>query len=168
MIRWVVLIAAMTGVLLLEDSQAAHRIDGLLGIGVGKRILERGPFERFGSVGMRYGGQTWKVQTSAGYWMAPAHLERHSFYGSLQGGVQVEGKGGTYAQMMFGPALISQDDCRITGMFQFHLTGGLGIVDDNGTGVSLLWTHFSNAGIKQPNLGRDILTLRLIIPVFRR
>ena len=149
--------------LMLLSGCATAGLDATVGAGIGKDVLSHQPFERYGTLGVRY-GDVWKTQANAGYWLA-FNEQNSSLYTSLQGGLEVVGQGGTFAQFMFGPAYIGQDDSKLTGHFQFHMTGGVGVKNVDNYGISFLWTHFSNAGIEQPNLGRDLLTLQLIIPL---
>ena len=153
--------------LLVSSVAQAASLDALVGAGVGKNILaQHAPFERFGTLGIRYGG-AWKIQANGGYYLALAEGERSAWMGSLQTGLEVVGDGGTYGQLMFGPAYVSQDDSKLSGRFQFHLTGGVGVKNDDGYGIGVMWNHLSNAGIKQPNMGRDMITAQLTIPIWR-
>lgn len=152
------------GLLCATNAFAKSDLDAVLGVGIGKNVFGSAPFERYGMIGVRY-GNAWKVQLNSGYYVANALGEKSSFIGSLQGGLEVVGSGGAFAQFFFGPALISQDDAKLAGTFQFHLTGGVGVRNNDGYGIGISWQHFSNAGIQQPNLGRDLLTLQVTIPL---
>ena len=99
----------------------AEDLSGHVSVGMGKSVLDARTFERLGAIGVSY-GNTWRVQANGGYWFAPAAGERSSLYGSLQGGLEVVGDGGTFAGIMFGPAVIQADDSKLSGNFQFHLT----------------------------------------------
>lgn len=142
----------------------AAPIDLTVVAGIGKNVLGHQPFERYGALGVRW-GNAWKVQANGGYWLALADGEKAAAFTSLQGGLEVVGQGGTFAQLMFGPGVISHIDSKLGGHFQFHLVGGVGMKDSGGHGLSFLWTHFSNAGVVMPNNGRDLLTIQLIAPL---
>jgi hypothetical protein len=153
--------------LLLSVPSFAHEVstDAIVGAGIGKNVFGELPFERYGTIGLRYGDE-WKIQLNGGYYLDPAIMES-SFVCSLQGGIEVDGKSGVWTSFMFGPAyLFSPDDIKLSGHFQFHLTGGIGIKDSYDNRLGITWNHYSNAGFEQPNLGRDLLTLQLVIPLF--
>jgi len=152
--------------LLMLSGCATAGLDATVGAGIGKDVVGHKPFERYGTLGVRY-GDVWKTQLNGGHWLALADDQKSATFGSLQGGLEVVGSGGTFAQFMFGPALISESDSKLAGHFQFHMTGGVGVKSDGKYGLSFLWTHFSNAGIEQPNLGRDLLTIQIIVPILR-
>lgn len=160
-------IATLLTLMISASAQAASEADLMLGVGMGKSVLDQqGNFERLGTLGVRY-GSVWKIQANGGYWYAPALGDRSSLYGSLQGGVEVVGEGGMFAQVMFGPGIIQHPDDKLAGHFQFHLSTGAGIKSEQGYTLALVWNHLSNAGILQPNLGRDLLTLQVGIPLWR-
>ncbi len=56
----------------------------------------------------------------------------------------------------FGVVANSDTNPYVSSALTFSLSAGLQI----GTRWSLEWRHFSNAGLKQPNLGQDMLLLR--------
>lgn len=150
---------------LMIISYPASALDLLVGAGIGKDVLApHQPFERYGTLGLRY-GDVWKLQTNGGYYLTTAEGQRPSYYTSLQTGMEVVSLGGQFGSLMFGPAYLSQPDDHLSGHFQFHLTGGIGFKNTTNWGIGSYWTHFSNAGISQPNLGRDLLTGQLTIPI---
>jgi len=63
---------------------------------------------------------------------------------------------GIFSRLGFGPAWIHPVDDRLSTPFEFSIQGAAGLEQD-GWGVGIKYQHFSNAGIKQPNLGRDFL-----------
>jgi hypothetical protein len=145
----------------------AAELDATLGVGMGKSVLDKRAFERFGTLGVRYGGTSWKLQGNGGYWLALQPGEQSSVFGSVQGGVEVVGQSGTFAQVMFGPALVQNPDSKLAGHFQFHLAAGAGVKNSAGYGLAFIWNHLSNAGLVQPNMGRDLLTAQLLIPLYK-
>jgi hypothetical protein len=165
---WGAVAASVIVLLLAIGAQArAAGLDLAVTAGIGKGVFEGKPFERYGALGLRY-GDAWKVQANAGYWLALGDREASAYFGSLQGGLEVVGQGGLFAQLMFGPGYISQPDRKLGSRFQFHLTGAVGIRDSAGRGLALQWIHFSNAGIVQPNQGRDIFpSIQLTAPLSR-
>jgi hypothetical protein len=158
--------------LFLSSIANAASLDAMLGVGMGKSVLDKRAFERYATLGVRYGNE-WKVQANGGYWLALNEGESKSLYGSMQGGVEVVGDGGLFASIMFGPAIIQNPDAKLSGHFQFHLTPGVGVKSDSGYELFFTWHHFSNAGLAKdkngkmlPNFGRDLLTLQLAIPIY--
>lgn len=144
----------------------AAGFDAILGVGIGKDVIGSKPFERYGALGVQYGGMTWKVRANGGYWLALAEGEKASAFTSLQGGLEVVGQGGIFCSVFFGPAYISQpDDKRLSGHLQFHLDPGCGVRSAGGYSIMGRWTHFSNAGLKQPNGGRDMPGIAVQIPI---
>lgn len=143
---------------------ATARTDALVSAGIGKDVLAKQPFERMGSLGVQY-GDAWKVRANGGCWLATAPGQNSSGFGSLQGGLEVVGEGGTFAGLLFGPSFITRPDAKLSGRFQFHLSGGVGVKNRAGYGVGLKWEHFSNAGLILPNYGRDLWTAFLVIPI---
>ena len=163
----VAVVPAFAIVALVGGSARADSLDLAVTAGVGKGVIEHKPFERFGALGLRY-GDAWKAQVNGGYWLALGERESSAYFGSLQGGLEVVGNSGLFAQLMFGPAYISETDRKLGSRFQFHLSGAAGVRDSGGRGLSFQWVHFSNAGIVQPNLGRDLWTIQLLAPLSRQ
>lgn len=157
----------LLSLLLLASSALAADLDATVSIGMGKSVLNHKAFERVGSLGVKYGGSTWKLQANGGYWLALNEGEKASLFSSLQGGIEVVGKSGTFASVMFGPAWIQNPDSKLSGNFQFHPTFGFGIKNEGGYTLAFVWQHFSNAGIVLPNMGRDLLTLQAAFPLYR-
>lgn len=71
-----------------------------------------------------------------------------------------------YVQALIGPALITTPDVYLGGNFQFTEELGFGIKDRRGVGIGLSYKHFSSAGIENPNVGRDFMTLKVFVPGF--
>lgn len=150
------------GLVVVSTGCATDRTDALVSAGIGKDVIGPKAFERYGALGIQY-GDTWKVRANGGYWLSPGGVS--SGFGSLQGGVEVVGQGGAFAGILFGPAIISHHGGKLAGPFQFHLSGMAGMKNDAGYGVGMQWVHFSNAGIVQPNLGLDVWSAFMIIPL---
>lgn len=60
-----------------------------------------------------------------------------------------------------GPALISSPDNRLGSYLQCAHKFIVGFKDFRGASISFVYTHFSNAGLKRPNLGRDFLGIQV-------
>jgi hypothetical protein len=150
---------------LCSTAANAAGFDGVVAAGIGKGVFDHEPFERYAAVGVQYGG-VWKVRANGGYWLALGEGEKSAAFGSLQGGVEVEGKGGVFASIMVGPGLVSATDYKTSGRFQIHSSFAIGIVNDRGYKIAGQWVHFSDGGKTRPNHGRDIApSLVLIIPI---
>ncbi len=63
-----------------------------------------------------------------------------------------------------GPALISSPDSQLGSNLQVVHKLIVGFKDFRGAAISLVYTHFSNAGATKINKGRDFMGLQLQIP----
>ena len=61
------------------------------------------------------------------------------------------------ASTEWGLAAIGKTDLALSTYYQFTNLSQIAITDQNGHFVGAFYRHLSNAGIKQPNLGRDML-----------
>jgi len=152
--------------LLLSINSYAASLDIVPQVGIGKNVIAHEPFERFFDLGLRYGAE-WKAQINGGYWLALAPNEKASWFLSAQGGVEVVSQTGLMALLMIGPAYVRNLDHKTCSHFQFHIFFGAGIKSESGIGIMGGWTHFSNAGLKAPNNGRDLITLVLTVPLYK-
>ncbi len=86
---------------------------------------------------------------------------RPSVFTQAQIGLSIRPKdGGLYASIYFGPGYISNPDSLLGGHFQFVEQLSIGLCDSRGVRLSIFVKHFSNAGIEQPNLGRNFTGLQ--------
>lgn len=83
----------------------------------------------------------------------------YTFFTNVAGGYELRAKSGNYLSAFIGPAAISQVDSKLGSWYQFKIDFGVGIKVDSGKALGFHYEHFSNAGIVQPNIGRDILAL---------
>lgn len=141
----------------------AADLSGHFGVGLGKSILDKSQFERMGRIGLSYGG-TWRVQANVGYYMDPRAFEQSSVFTSLQGGLKVVTNSGVFCTFMAGPAYLHRDGGPLSGRLQFHESFGCG-VEGSWYTLSGEWDHLSNAGIKQPNRGRDMIGIYASFPI---
>jgi len=74
----------------------------------------------------------------------------------FQIGVKPGPKVGVYGFGFFGPCGITSPDSQLGSRYQFATDIGLGVRDLN-TFMSVGYGHISNAGLKLPNHGRDVL-----------
>lgn len=66
-----------------------------------------------------------------------------------------------YLKVFLGPALITQEDSRLTSILQFNHDIELGLRGETGVSVGINYKHLSNAGLWGANLGRDAFLLKL-------
>ncbi len=86
---------------------------------------------------------------------------RPSVFTQVQVGLSTRPKeGGLYAGIYFGPGFISNPDSMLGGHFQFVEQVNVGLSDLRGVRVGFFVKHFSNAGIEQPNKGRNFVGLQ--------
>jgi hypothetical protein len=101
------------------------------------------------------------LEIEAGGWNEPNGA---SFMGSAMFGVHVTTQDGIFAQVGFGPAVVSQTDDRLSSLLEAHLRGRVG-AEMGGWFVCGQYDHLSNAGAVGPNLGLDLIGLCVGIPL---
>jgi len=118
---------------------------------------------RYASVGLTddFNGLL-KARYELGYWSDKTN--RSSAYGAYQIGL-VASNDILYADFFTGASLISQSDSRLSTPFEFKHDIGIGVVGKNKVGIGINYSHLSNAGIKQPNLGRDLIQFKVVMPI---
>ena len=79
-------------------------------------------------------------------------------------GVSVNAQAGVYVKLFSGPALVTQTDTKLSGVFEFNHDFELGLRDNRGVSLGLDYKHMSNAGLYPNNVGRDFLMLKLQLP----
>lgn len=102
-------------------------------------------------------------QYEIGGWTDTAsHSRSGSVYGALQAGVETDGL--VFARVMTGPALITSPDSYLGGYLNFTEDFYIGLKGPNSNTVGIKYKHISNAGLTQPNLGRDFAGFEVSIP----
>lgn len=87
---------------------------------------------------------------------------RNSIYGTYQFMLQTKPvQGGMYAHYAVGPSVISHPDSLLGSHLQVCHTVGFGIADVREVRIGLVYKHFSNAGLKRPNSGRDLVGIEV-------
>lgn len=102
-----------------------------------------------------------KDRIEIGYWKDPYNSS--SFYTTYQLGLSAKNEI-VYAEFFTGPSLITQPDYRLSTPFEFKHDIGIGVLGKDKVGIGINYSHLSNAGIREPNLGRDSLQLKLTLP----
>ncbi len=129
-------------------------------VGMGRAVLAHQPFERFASVGYKTNGEI-QVKGEAGFYLDYENERHATFFGSASGGYELQTKNGTFVSAFIGPAAISQKDRKLGSHLQFAIDFGVGVKMDSGKALGLHFKHLSNAGIWQPNIGRDLLAVEM-------
>lgn len=101
-------------------------------------------------------------QIEIGAWAVSKEQERSAGYVAYQTGLKT--KGSLYASALSGVALITNTDARLSSVFQFKHTVGVGVRDYRGVEIGVDYSHISNAGLSLPNAGRDFVQLRMSVP----
>lgn len=103
-------------------------------------------------------------KVEAGLWTDSAGGGRKgSWFGGYAIGVDIN-PSVFFAQAYIGPAVISTPDSYLGGRFQFMHDASFGLRDDKRRSIGLCYKHISSAGIYNPNIGRDIIMIKLDIP----
>jgi hypothetical protein len=105
---------------------------------------------KYFAVGYGYNFDPVSIHPECGFW----NKDGLTWTCALQGRINIEANSGIFSFAGFGPAWVSRVDDRLSTPFEFSLTGALGL-RQRGWSVALRFQHFSNAGIKQPNVGYD-------------
>jgi len=80
----------------------------------------------------------------------------NAFYTCGQLGGSLNPSKSFYVETYVGPCVLSETRDRLGGFLQFSTHIGIGWRDpETGNEMGILWKHFSNAGLKKPNKGRD-------------
>jgi len=87
-----------------------------------------------------------------------------SAFGHASVGVEPE-YGPIYMHFFQGVGLMTSSDAFNSGYLQFFEDFGIGFRDrEKGVSVGLSYKHISNAGLSEPNKGRDLIGLQVMIP----
>lgn len=99
--------------------------------------------------------ETIKLAADCGaYW--DNHRKLTSGHCFVQAGTEVRPFKWMFVENLFGPGFITMPDDLIGGHFQFSIELGVGIIEPStGARVQATLKHLSDAGIKQPNRGRN-------------
>ena len=107
-----------------------------------------------------------KYQQELGFWVDNKTNDKRksSAYGNTSLGIDIKG-GFLTASSFHGVGLVSNPDIYLGSYYQFFHDISGGLTDDKSkASITLTYKHISNAGLKQPNIGRDFLLFKLSIP----
>ena len=119
--------------------------------------------DRLRSINIGYYGNLEKSTSWAitGGWLAESSNALNTGYGCAQFGVELRPLSFMYVDNYFGPCYFHEAHGFISGKLQFATNLGIGWRDKTGSQIGLNWKHFSNAGIKRPNIGLDLVMFNL-------
>lgn len=80
-------------------------------------------------------------------------------YASMALGWATRRKEGVVMGYTLGPSLITRTGPLLGSLWQLYHSFNVGVVDRRGVCISIYWKHFSNAGLKRPNKGRNFIGL---------
>lgn len=131
------------------------------GVGIdGEKILD----DRVRSINIGYYFKlnesiSWNVH---GGYLGSKKTDMDTGYGCVQFGASLRPFKWMFVENYFGPCYFNAAKGNITGPLQFATNIGSGWRDPiTGSEIGLNWKHFSNAGIKRPNIGHDLIMLSL-------
>lgn len=78
-------------------------------------------------------------------------------------GVRVNAPG-TYAEGLWGIGVVTHTDAYLGGNFAFNHDLSTGFRSESGATLGINYKHISNAGLYNPNIGRDFLMIKMGIP----
>jgi len=105
-----------------------------------------------------------KVKYEAGHIFDHRRGAKDSYFGFVGLGIQPE-FGPVFINFFQNIGGITTIDKYLGGHFQFNEELGLGVKDQRTkVAMSLFYSHISNAGIRQPNMGKDFGGLKITLP----
>lgn len=128
-------------------------------VALGKKVLEKQPFERAASIGYKIPfSDSWFIKPELGGWLGGSG--KPSWYVGAPVGVQAWVKNtGMFLSVAAGPCYLANPDSLLGHHAQVDIEFGAGLKTDAAT-IGALWKHFSNAGVfGPPNIGRDFIGL---------
>lgn len=96
----------------------------------------------------------------AGFWTDTGSDRKGSPFGSLVGLKRFGDYEGVNVTGVFGIMIVGYPDAALASAFEFTEEIAIGFKD-----VSIGYKHISNAGLKEPNHGRDYIFLNLALPL---
>lgn len=110
-------------------------------------------------------GEILDQRLEMGLWTDNLHNGRSSSgYGNYEVGIKVRHEG-FYLQTFVGVALINNTDTQLSSVYEFTHDIGFGLMEKSGKAMGLNFKHFSNAGLKKPNIGRNFMQFEVKVPL---
>lgn len=135
----------------MSVAQAEDSISLRLGNGLG-----RGKISKFASISYdSYFNKSSFFRAESGFWNDSAPNQNSSTFYMLGIGGRFGDLSGWNLTLTMNAGFVTNGDSALTSGFQFMESGSLGYKN---WGVEI--RHFSNAGLKQPNLGREYLLFK--------
>lgn len=107
-----------------------------------------------------------RLKVEGGGWLSRQSDRQSMYFISASWGYRAQlPLGGVFFEAFVGPAWVSRLDARQSSHIQIKHDLGVGWTDAKGWGLGLGYSHLSNAGIAPPNLGRDFLGMRFLLPL---
>jgi hypothetical protein len=116
------------------------------------------------TIGRKYEFFLLDYKLEVGGWSDSTGRTRSSGMGSFELGLEPRFRN-WYACWFSGIGGITNRDESLGSFYQFFHSAGIGVKDYRGVGLGLHYKHISNAGIVQPNQGRDFLGVELRMPL---
>lgn len=118
------------------------------------------------SVGNQYESKIFDYKFEAGGWADNTHYHGVKNSGFISMSLGVEPKIETiFIHWFTGVAAITDTDVLLGSWYQFCHDFGVGLHDKRKVKFGFHYKHFSNAGIRMPNRGRDFFGVILQIPL---
>jgi len=130
--------------------------------GLDKMIFTEHQFAKMISIGYKSKG-LFQYKLEGGGWGTNRAGEKAGGFVGISAGMEVISEH-SYMSFFVGPAGITHPDVRLSGHFQFQTDFDLGLIDKSKWGLGINWKHFSNAGLRAGNRGRDFFSLTVRIP----
>ena len=152
---------------LLSSTAYAGNLIGKYGLGI--MVPDSRSVAEVKLFSLGYQHDYWKDLLLAQYELgvfADAHGEnrKSSGYIAASTGIRVS-PGAVYAEVLWGVALITSPDSMLSTVYEFTNDTVIGLRDSRGRAFGIGYKHFSNAGIKLPNKGRDFILVHLQFPL---
>ena len=139
----------------------AEGIDLKYGLGVALPDENSAAVKYFGfSYNWEFAYPTLQQKVELGIWADSNTSRASSVFGAYSVGLRVQ-PSIFYLESYWGVAFITGLDRRLSSPVQFTQDLGVGVQDKSGRYLGVTWKHISNAGLTQPNRGRDFILIQV-------
>ena len=136
---------------------ATERLHLEAGVGMNE-IGKVNDSSKYLAIAMSQSATLFELQPEIGVWFDNRKGCTNSAFITYMAGIEPRAKG-YYVRYLLGPAYITNTDNRLGSNFQFTHELGVGVKDSRGVRLGIVYRHFSNAGLIQPNEGKDFCGL---------